>query len=244
MIPRHSPLGLKLRIFRAAGVHLYTTFGGVLAFFALVEIADGHFERALLLLTVTLVVDGSDGYMARRLRVSEVLPNINGETLDSIIDFTTVVIAPLFLLWRAALLPYPAWAWAVLVLLAAYYSSVTTDQLKHRGLYTGLPAMWNLYAFHVYYVRPSEPVQMACIAVLFILTFVPAHFIYVSRFNHLQTAKLVAVVSYLAIVLAVILHVIDHRREWALMALAFPVCYFGASVWAELRLRRGLLPPQ
>ncbi len=161
-----------------------------------------------------------------------------------VIDFITYAIAPLFLLWRSALLPQPTWVWAALILLAAHYDYAKTDPLKHRGLYTGLPAIWNLYTFHVYYLRPSEPVQMACIAGLFILTFVPAHFIHLSRLKYLQIANISAVVAYLAIVLAVILHLVDHRRQLAFVALAYPAWYIGSSVLVDFRFRRGMLPPQ
>jgi len=230
-----------LRTIGAAAVHLYTAAGGVLAFFALVETAAGRFERALLLLAVAFVVDGTDGFMARRLRVNEVLPTINGEILDLVIDFITYAVAPLFLLWCAGLLPEPAWLWATLILIAAHYDFANSHPLKQLGLYTGLPAMWNLYSFHVYYLHPSEPVQIACITGLFILTFAPVHFICQSRLGYLRTASLAAVVIYMAIILAVLLGIVDDVRQWALLALAYPVWYLGSSLWVDFRFRRGLL---
>src|SRR6266481_6216127 len=110
-----------LRTLAAAAVHLYTAAGGVMAFFALVETAAGRFERALLLLAVAFVVDGTDGFMARRLQVKRWLPTISGEALDLVIDFITYAVAPLFLLWSAGLLPQPAWLWATVILVAAHY---------------------------------------------------------------------------------------------------------------------------
>jgi len=236
-----SPPGFGLRTLGAAVVHLYTTVGGVLAFFSLVEIADGRFERALLLLGIAFLIDGTDGIMARRLLVSEVLPTVNGEILDLVIDFITYAFAPLFLLLRAGLLPEPAWLWAALILIAAHYDFANTHPLKNRGLYTGLPAIWNLYAFHVLYVRPSQPVQMVCIGILVILTFAPVHFICLSRLTYLQTANKVAVMTYMTICMAVMLGVVDDHRRWALVALAYPAWYIGSSLWVHFRLRSGLL---
>ncbi|MES1240683.1 MAG: CDP-alcohol phosphatidyltransferase family protein [Acidobacteriota bacterium] len=225
----------------AAAVHLYTTAGGVLAFFATLEIAAGRFERALLLLGIAFAVDGTDGMLARRFRVREVLPTVDGEILDLVIDFSTYAVVPLFLLWRASLLPSPPWLWAALILIAAHYDFANTHPLKHRGLYTGLPAMWNLYAFHVFYIRPSGPVQMACIALLFVLTFAPVHFICLSRLPSLQTANVVAIVAYTLMCLAVLSGLAGDPRPWALAGLAYPAWYLGSSFWAHFRYHRGLL---
>jgi phosphatidylcholine synthase len=233
---------LGLRRLGAAAVHLYTVCGGMLAFFALVDIAEGRFERAILLLGAAFLIDGTDGFMARRLLVSEVLPTINGEVLDLVIDFITYAIAPLFLLWRAELLPAPAWLWATLILIAAHYDFANTHSLKHQGLYTGLPAIWNLYAFHVFYVHPSGPVQMACITLLVILTFSPVHFICLSRLKYLQTASLTTMVIYTMICLAIMLGWVDDARRWALGALAYPAWYLASSFWVHFRFRRDGLP--
>lgn len=235
------PFGFGLRTLAAAAVHLYTVIGGMLAFFALVDIADGRFEHALLLLGFAFLVDGTDGFMARRLRISEVLPAIDGETLDLIIDFITYVIAPLFLLWRAELLPEPIWLWAALILVAAHYDFAHIHPLKNRGLYTGFPAIWNLYAFHVFYLHPSEFTQMVCITLFFMLTFAPVHFICLSRLRYLQTFNIAAVVIYVTICMAVMLDLVDDHQQWALIGLAYPAWYLGSSFWVHFKFRNGLL---
>lgn len=226
----------------AAMVHLYTILGGVLAFFVLSDIAQGRFERAILLLGIAFVIDGTDGIMARRLQVKQVLPTIDGAILDLVIDFITYAIAPLFLLWCAALLPDPPWLWAILILIAAHYDFANTHPLKNQGLYTGLPAIWNLYAFHVFYLHPSQPVQMVCITLLLVLTFAPVHFICLSRLKYLQTIGMIAIVLYMTLCLAVALNLFDDPRLWALIALAYPLWYFASSFWVHFRFRSGLLP--
>jgi phosphatidylcholine synthase len=227
----------RLRTLGAGAVHLYTVAGGVLAFFALSDIADARFEHALLLLGIAFLIDGTDGILARRLRVSEVLPTIDGAVLDLVIDFITYAIAPLFLLWRAAMLPDPAWLWALLILVAAHYDFANTHPLKNRGFYTGLPAIWNLYAFHVFYGRPSEPVQMVCIGILVILTFAPVHFICLSRLKYLQTTGIAAVAIYMTICLITATGMMSDPRQWSLIALAYPVWYFGSSFWVHFKFR-------
>lgn len=234
-----SNIGRKLA---ASAVHLYTAAGGVVAFFALVEIAYDRPERALLLLGIAFVIDATDGYWARRLRVAEVLPTINGEILDLVIDFITYAVAPLFLLWRTKLLPEPHGFWAVLILIAAHYDFANRHPLKHHGLYTGLPAMWNLYAFHVFYLHPPKSAQMLAISTLFVLTFAPIHFVYPSRLDYLRTWHVVAVSCYIASYLAVMLHLVDEPAVWATRSLAYPIWYLGSSFWVHIRVRKGMLP--
>jgi phosphatidylcholine synthase len=50
-------------------------------------------------------IDASDGWLARRARVKEVLPGFDGSALDNLIDFHTYTSLPLLLIWRAGLLP-------------------------------------------------------------------------------------------------------------------------------------------
>ena len=229
------------RRIRAMIVHGYTAVGGLLAFFALVAVANRRFDTCVLLLTMAFVVDGTDGFFARRFRVRQVLPFIDGEILDLVIDFITFAVAPLFLLWQAHLLPQPALLWAGVILLAAQYDFANTHPLKHRGLYTGLPAIWNVYAFHVFYVRPPETIQMAVIVTLAVLTFTPVHFICVSRLPFLRRLNVLAMASYTAVCLIVALGLVKDTRTWAALAATYPLWYMVSSFWAHLRYREGRL---
>ena len=58
---------------RAVAVHLYTASGAVLALLILVAAFQGEAVKALWLMLAALVVDSTDGLLARRLRVSEAL---------------------------------------------------------------------------------------------------------------------------------------------------------------------------
>ena len=56
------------------GVHVYTASGSVLALLIVVAAMDGAVIRALWLSLAALVIDGTDGMLARKLRVSETIP--------------------------------------------------------------------------------------------------------------------------------------------------------------------------
>src|ERR1043165_9807281 len=110
--------------FLAWCVHLYTASGLVaaagMAFFIVRGDAEG-FRWAIALMIAATFLDATDGTLARRWRVKEVLPGFDGRRLDDIVDFLTYTALPLLLIWRARLLP-EGQDWALLLpLLASAY---------------------------------------------------------------------------------------------------------------------------
>ena len=59
---------------KAVAVHLYTASGAVLALLMLVAAFQGEAVKALWLMLASLLIDSTDGLLARRFRVSEALP--------------------------------------------------------------------------------------------------------------------------------------------------------------------------
>jgi phosphatidylcholine synthase len=88
-------------------VHLWTLAGLAFAAYALKATFDGDFDRAARLLIAVLVVDFTDGTLARRLRVKERMPLILGEVIDYIHDLVGLTLAPMFFFWKAGLFLEP-----------------------------------------------------------------------------------------------------------------------------------------
>ena len=88
-----------------AAVHLFTASGAVLGLFIVLAAFEGAVERALWLALAALVVDGTDGMLARHLRVSESIPTFDGARLDDIVDYLTYAFAPMVLLYTTDRLP-------------------------------------------------------------------------------------------------------------------------------------------
>ena len=61
--------------------HLYTASGAVFAFLATLAIIEFDYRAAFFWLGVQVVVDATEGMLARELSVSERLPWINGPNL-------------------------------------------------------------------------------------------------------------------------------------------------------------------
>ncbi|MEM9493539.1 MAG: CDP-alcohol phosphatidyltransferase family protein, partial [Myxococcota bacterium] len=94
---------------RAWAVHAFTASGAVLGFLALIAIIEGDLRAVFLWLGLALFVDGIDGTLARRARVREVTPEVDGATLDNVIDYFNYVAVPAMMVYWFGLVP-DGWA--------------------------------------------------------------------------------------------------------------------------------------
>lgn len=164
--------------------HAYTALGLVLAVGMAVAIFEGGreaFRWAFVCMLVACLVDATDGTLARRLRVRELLPHFDGAKLDDLIDFLTFTSLPLALVWRADLLPAAA-QWVLVVgLLASAYGFCQVPAKTPDGYFVGFPSYWNIVAFYLYVLEIPGWIAAAVILALALLTFVPSYYMYPSR---------------------------------------------------------------
>src|SRR5437763_8305312 len=173
-----------MRRFIAWLVHFYTALGLVCAAWIAVLIVRGgaqSFRLAFFFMMVATAIDATDGWLARRAHVKEVLPGFDGRALDDLIDFHTYTTLPLLLVWRAGVLP-DGLAWLLLLpLLASAYGFSQVDAKTDDGFFLGFPSYWNIVAFYLYLLRPPVWVSLTVIIMLSILTFVPWRYLYPSQ---------------------------------------------------------------
>lgn len=102
---------------RRALIPAAATAGNIAAgFFAILAAAAGHPETAVYLLLAAILLDMTDGRLARRLRATSVF----GQQLDSLSDALSFGLAPAFLVFSACLAPLgPAGALIALVYVLA-----------------------------------------------------------------------------------------------------------------------------
>src|SRR4051794_28338879 len=134
----------------AAAVHLYTASGSVLGLLIVLAAIRGDMVGALWVLLIALIVDSTDGSLARRFRVSEVLPWFDGRRLDDIVDYLTYVFAPVVLLWTGGFLPggLGGLVLASMPLLASSYQFCRIDAKTDDHFFLGFPSYWNVVAFY------------------------------------------------------------------------------------------------
>jgi len=107
----------------AWSVHLFTSSGLVAGFMAILSINEKDWRMAMIWLIVALIIDGIDGTFARLARAKEVLPEMDGKTIDYVIDFANYAIIPAYFFYEAQLVE-EAWRFpltAMILLVSALY---------------------------------------------------------------------------------------------------------------------------
>jgi phosphatidylcholine synthase len=189
-----SPRSTQLAAF---AVHVFTASGAAVAFGALIAAIQGEFTAMFALLGLALLIDGVDGFFARRLRVAEVLPRWSGEVLDHVIDYLTYVFIPALALASSGFIPpmlaVPA-ALAIVVSSALYFAD--KEMKTGDGFFRGFPVLWNLVVFYLFLTQPPPFVTLAIVAVLVVLTFAPFKFVHPLRARRWAPANLVLLVLW------------------------------------------------
>jgi phosphatidylcholine synthase len=222
-------------------VHLYTAMGLVCAALIVVLIVgggDAAFRYAFLLMMVATAIDATDGWLARKARVKDVLPGFDGAALDNLIDFQTYTTLPLLLIWRADLLP-GALAWLLLFpLLASAYGFSQTEAKTDDGFFLGFPSYWNIVAFYLYVLDPQPWASVALIAICSVLTFVPTLYLYATRGGPLARSMNIGSVAWFVALGVALFGPEPIRKIVAIVSLAYPVMYLALSAWVTFTRKR------
>jgi phosphatidylcholine synthase len=167
----------------AWSVHLFTATGLLSGFMAILAINEHDWPQAMLWLLLCLFIDGIDGTFARIFNVKEVLPNVDGKTIDYVIDFATYAIIPAYFFYMAELV---ADVWrlpcvAIILLVSALYYG-KEGMVSDDNYFIGFPVMWNMVVFFMVFIFPQIPMlQTAMVFFFAILHFVPIKFVYPSQ---------------------------------------------------------------
>jgi phosphatidylcholine synthase len=168
---------------RAFAVHLYTASGAVLALLIVLAAFQGKVVQALWIGLAALIIDSTDGSLARRFHVKEILPWFDGRHLDDIVDYLTYVFAPILLLWSTHNLPADPGGiiLAALPLLASSYQFCRVDAKTEDYFFLGFPSYWNIVAFYIIIFKLPPAAVIAILLICSILVFVPIRYLYPSR---------------------------------------------------------------
>lgn len=131
---------------------------------------------------LAILIDATDGSLARAVDVKKVVPTYDGAGLDNIIDFQTFSMLPALAVIVFEIVPGEAlqYVCASAILIASAYQFCQTVA-KTPDSFVGFPSYWNIVIFYVYYLRPSTLLTVIIIFSCAILSFVPIHFIYPTR---------------------------------------------------------------
>ncbi|WGK68514.1 CDP-alcohol phosphatidyltransferase family protein [Candidatus Haliotispira prima] len=211
-------------------VHLFTASGAVFALFSLHFIARHDWYNAYLLLVIAVIIDSCDGFLARRMQVNIILPEIDGNLLDNIIDFLVWSIIPAFIVWEAKLLP-PGYDFLVisLICIASTYQFCRSDaksnidkvakepdkkagdeetaakcgpQIDQDYFFQGFPSAWILLVYFLIFGDTGQVFNTVILTVCAVLSFVPIKCIYPTRTRMWKKTNIITTSIWLGALLA------------------------------------------
>ena len=225
-----TPTGARV----AAGlVHAYTATGAVLALLMVHFAYEGDVRAVLWLFLAAMVVDGSDGLLARYFEVKTVMPGFDGALLDNIVDYLTYAFAPMVLLWANGYLPAGVLGGVVAAvpLLASCYQFCRSDAKTDDHFFLGFPSYWNVVAFYAIVAGFDIAVTTLVILVCTVLVFVPVKYLYPSRTEKLWYSNMTLSTLWLGLWAAITATLPD--APWVLigLSLVYVVYYIAVSLW-------------
>lgn len=221
-------------------MHLYTATGALLALLAAAECFAPEPDPRLVFLyfVIAVVVDSSDGILARRWSVKKTLPEIDGRKIDDIVDYLNFTFVPLLLVWRMGWVPDPAplfLAPALLVSVLGFANTGAKDEAQ--GFFLGFPSYWNVYAFYAGLMDPW--LSGALVLALAALTVAPVRFLYPNLAPRPWKMPLVAGGALWGVLmLLALLRYPDVPPVLVAATLAYPAFYVVLSLALDARLRR------
>lgn len=241
--PTDPSAGTFVQKAKAHSVHLYTASGVVFSFLAAAEICNTQPDPrwVFVWLIVAVVIDATDGPLARRWHVKFRAPRFDGRTIDDIVDYQTFTLLPFLLVWRMDWLPPPAVVWILPALIASLlgFANIAAKQ-EQAGFFLGFPSYWNIYAFYTgVWSTEYGPVLPAVVLVLLtVLTIVPVRFLY----PNLAPAPwrgplLIGAVLWLVLLLAMLPQYPHVSPVLLWLSFAYPAFYMFLSFWLDAAVR-------
>jgi phosphatidylcholine synthase len=203
----------------AWSVHAFTASGIVAGFLALVSVLKNEPVEAFMWLGVALFVDGIDGTLARRARVSEYTPNFDGATLDNVIDYFTYVAVPALMIYWFNMVQVPflfstdTWSLicAVIVMASSLYCFANVGMKSSDYYFVGFPAIWNVVVLYFYLFNTGWHINLLAVVGLAILTFVPVKFVHPLRVTHWRNVTIPMTVVWAGMAIALVMSGKDNK---------------------------------
>jgi phosphatidylcholine synthase len=188
-VERHAAEHSKVAA--AWAVHVFTGTGVVLGLLALFATLEGRPLHAFMWLGLALFIDGIDGTLARRFKVTERVPHFDGAALDLVVDYTNYVIIPALMIYQFAMVP-PGWGIPAACVVAAtsLYCFANLNMKTSDYYFQGFPAVWNVVVLYMFILRTPDWVNLAVVAVCAVLTFVPWKYVHPLRVARFRPATI------------------------------------------------------
>ena len=233
----------KKELAAAYAVHAFTASGIVLGFLALLAILEGDLLAVFLWLGLALFVDGIDGTLARKARVSEVTPNFDGTTLDNVIDYFNYVAVPAMMIYWFGFVP-EGWATAAAAAIMAVscYTFANANMKTHDYYFSGFPALWNLVVLYFHILDTDPWTNLVVIGVCCVLTFVPWKYVHPLRVKDWRGVTIPMTVLWGATTIRLVLYEADGIEAKAASPLIYWLWIAASAYFAGLSAWRSFWP--
>jgi phosphatidylcholine synthase len=241
-IPRDGRSGDRMKNADVWAVHLLTASGAAIALAAAIAAADEKWQLVFLLLGIAMLLDGIDGPLARKLDVKDRIPWFDGSTLDLVVDYSTYVLIPAFVLAQGGILskPYAIVSAIVVAVVGALYFADTRMKTTEQA-FRGFPAVWNAVVFQLMVFKFPEPVTLIIIAAFAVLSFAPVEFVHPVRVKRWRPLTLTMAVAWGLLALVALINNLD---PGPVVVFAFAVVsFYFAVVGVLLQLTRPAATP-
>ncbi len=170
--------------------------------------------------------------------MKQVVPTYDGSKLDDIVDYLNYVFVPIFFAVEMRMLPASVGAVvAALPLLASAYGFCQSAAKTADFFFTGFPSYWNVAVFYLFLFGSEPWLNALVLAVLSVLVFVPIGYVYPTRQPFLRPLTIGLGLAWGAALLVVLFRLPDPSSELVRVSLAFPVYYFGLSLYLHFGRR-------
>jgi len=223
-----------IQILLAWAVHLFTASGLIAGFMALIAMHDQDVRTAMFWLILAFIIDGVDGTFARLCKVNEVLPHMDGKTIDYVVDFANFAIIPAYIFYQSDLV-FDDWRLPltsiILLVSAIYYGK--TGMVSDDQYFIGFPVLWNMVVYFLLFVFNFTYIINAALIVFFAVAhFVPLKYIYPSQAQRWQTASSIMAGLFFAL-MCITVYFYPVRNVWLTMLSVIGLVYFATLTFLE-----------
>ncbi|WKC85184.1 phosphatidylcholine synthase [Borreliella lusitaniae] len=180
-------------------VHIFTASGLIVGLYSIISIVNGDYSLLLKLTAIGLIIDGIDGTMARKLKVKELIPEIDGALLDNITDYINYTFIPVIFFYLGEFIQekYKV-AICIGILLSSAYQFSRTDAKTNDNYFRGFPSLWNLFVILNIIFKIGQITNFIAISICIIISFIPIKFIYPSKTKELRKITIpITILSFL-----------------------------------------------
>lgn len=211
-------------------VHLYTALGLFCALYAMIGVVDGNAQMTFGWLGVALIIDSTDGMLARKFKVWEAVPRFDGRKLDDITDYINYALIPIFACYRFGLVGWPYVPLLGFVLLAAAYGFCMDHAKTDDGFFTGFPNYWNVLVLYLFFFQAPQWLNVLILLFFAITVFVPVKYLYPSKTPVLKPLNIAISSLWILAALYMVVNISKISPIILWVSLIGPVYYVGLSL--------------